>query len=87
MDPFAFPSDDDISQYDISDEGEQSILCNGMQSLGIERNYVPDWRPPHAIREYHQNWYITSHLQRLSNSSNILSKQEGWHQRNLTTRK
>lgn len=36
-----------------------SVLRDGKQSLGLGENYVPGWRPPHAIREYHQNWFVT----------------------------
>jgi hypothetical protein len=59
MDPFPFAdSDSDADPYDASDKEDAGTLCDGMQSLGIDKNYVPDWRPPHAIREYHQNWYV-----------------------------
>jgi hypothetical protein len=60
MDPFAFGSDDDTDAYDTPGEEDRDILCDGIQSLGLERTYVPEWRPPHAIREYHQNWYVES---------------------------
>lgn len=61
MDPFSVESNDDTDQYDTPDDEDGDILCGGMQSLGIEYNYVSDWKPPHAIREYHQNWYVAAH--------------------------
>jgi hypothetical protein len=58
MDPFDSEYVVDSIQYDTPDEDDRGILCDSRQSLGLEYNYVPDWRPPHAIREYHQNWFV-----------------------------
>jgi hypothetical protein len=43
----------DSIQYDTPDEDDRGILCDSRQSLGLEYNYVPDWRPLYAIREYY----------------------------------
>ncbi|CZR65094.1 uncharacterized protein PAC_14994 [Phialocephala subalpina] len=40
--------------YDLDDD--RSVLRPGRQALGIGRNYVPSWKPAHAIREFYQNW-------------------------------
>ncbi|CZR65305.1 uncharacterized protein PAC_15205 [Phialocephala subalpina] len=56
MDPFASESESDTIQYGTPDEDDGGILCDGKQSLGLEFSYASDWRRPHAIREYHQNW-------------------------------
>jgi hypothetical protein len=60
MDPSALVPDDDIVSYNTQDDKDNcSILCNGTQSLGNGYNEVLDGGLPPAIREYHQNRYIT----------------------------
>lgn len=35
---------------------DRNILKKTRQSLGLSRNYVPDWNARDAFREYFQNW-------------------------------
>ncbi|KAH7377556.1 hypothetical protein BKA64DRAFT_254172 [Cadophora sp. MPI-SDFR-AT-0126] len=61
MDPFD-PFDSDFEGEDLEDEAHyqldynHNVLRRGRQPLGLARNYVPRWKPVHAIREFYQNW-------------------------------
>lgn len=86
MGPLGSESEKDTIPYGTPDEDDRGTLCDGTQSLGIEYNYVPDWRAPHVIREYHQNGYVAieeSHVSQLDVSPNTGQKQEGRHQTGL----
>ena len=58
MDPFDSDSEgedwDDEAQFQLDDD--YNVLRRGRQPLGLAINYVPRWKPVHAIREFYQNW-------------------------------
>lgn len=58
MDPY--DSDSDTEDWEFRNgyylDDDPSALRRGRQALGIARNYVPGWKPAHAIREFYQNW-------------------------------
>jgi hypothetical protein len=57
MNPYNDDSDDEEIEYE--DQGfyeDRDTLSRGRQALGLSVNYVPSWKPPHAVREIYQNW-------------------------------
>jgi hypothetical protein len=58
QDPFADSDDSDQTDYEEEDGNVSDTLRQERQPLGPVKSYIPNWRPPHAIREYHQNWFV-----------------------------
>jgi hypothetical protein len=53
-------TDNEDSEDIISDVGEDyNSLRPGRKSLGLARDYVPDWTSREAFREFCQNWFVT----------------------------
>jgi hypothetical protein len=56
--------------YESDSEGADEIIYNvienldtltpSRQSLGLARNYVPDWTSRDAFRDFFQNWQVAS---------------------------
>jgi hypothetical protein len=59
-------TDDEQDREDLADSDDWGLhfldpgsdLCAGRQSLGLTRNYVPDWTTRDAFREFVQNWFV-----------------------------
>jgi hypothetical protein len=53
-------TDNEDSEDIVSDVGEDhNSLRPGRKSLGLARDYVPDWTSRDAFREFCQNWFVT----------------------------
>jgi hypothetical protein len=59
-------TDNEQDREDLTDSNDWGLhfldpgsdLCSGRQSLGLTRNYVPDWTTRDAFREFVQNWFM-----------------------------
>lgn len=46
-------------------EDDREMLKKCSQSLGLSKDYVPDWTSRDAFREFVQNWYVQKQQSRI----------------------
>jgi hypothetical protein len=65
-------SDEDTAEFEDEFGVDDNVLRPRELSLGLITDYVPEWEPLHAFREFYQNGYYTALASRLEDYANYL---------------